>query len=234
MNSKRILVLIIASDNLPVYVELQKIWRSYMHLDRAHVEAYFIKGDPQLPTPYAICADTIWSKTEENLVPGIINKTLLSLEAMASRLDEFDYVLRTNLSSFYIFPQLLKFLDTLPKERCYCAFMLMGAPLNYGSGAGILLSRDISKLLVRQKEVLFRFNTTLPDDMLIGQFCLAADIDLLPAPRLDFPSIEDWEKKKDNIPKSTFHIRAKNRNDRLRATDEIYIQSELVKMFYNS
>ena len=36
----KVLVLIIASDNQPVYLELQKLWRSYMHQDRKHIEAY--------------------------------------------------------------------------------------------------------------------------------------------------------------------------------------------------
>ena len=78
----KLLVLIIASDNLPVYVEEQKIWRSYMHLDPRHVEAYFIKGNPQLPANYFFKEDVIWSQTQDCIIPGILNKTLLSMEAL--------------------------------------------------------------------------------------------------------------------------------------------------------
>ncbi|MCX6988703.1 MAG: hypothetical protein NTZ52_04285 [Chlamydiae bacterium] len=115
----KVLVLIIASDNFPgvdlvfPYPELKKIWRSYMHTN-PNIEAYFIQGDPNLSSPYEIQGDVIWSKTEENLRPGILNKTLLSIECMLPRINEFDYVLRTNLSSFYVFPRLLHFLQTLP------------------------------------------------------------------------------------------------------------------------
>ena len=79
----KILVLIIASDEYPVYVELQKIWRSYMHYNPKQVEAYFMKADPDLGTMSIIQDDVIWSKTSETLAPGIINKTILSIEAFA-------------------------------------------------------------------------------------------------------------------------------------------------------
>lgn len=230
---KKALMLIIASDNQPVYIELQKLWRTYMHQDRKHIEAYFIKGDPNLNSDYAIKGDTIWSKTVENMVPGIFNKTILSIEAMAHRKEDFDYVIRTNLSSFYIFPRLLQYMKTLPTERCYCSY-----PLNadgicvYGSGAGIILSRDVAEKMVRLKKLLFHSNYSLADDTLIGIYCILAGIDLIPSPRLDIPSLEAWKEIKDHIPQDTFHIRAKNMDERLRAKDEVYVYSQLINMFY--
>lgn len=143
----RVLVLIIASDQFPVYVELQKIWQSYIHSDPEHIETYFIRGDPNLPTSYEIKNDIIWSKTDEGWSPasaGIINKTVLSLEAMLPRLHEFDYILRTNLSSFYVFPRLLKFLETLPKKRCY-AGSNTGGDSPIASGCGFIISPDVAK-----------------------------------------------------------------------------------------
>jgi len=229
----KVLVLIIASDNQPVYLELQKLWRSYMHQDRKHIEAYFIKGDPSLSSEYAIRGDTIWSKTVENMVPGIFNKTLLSMEAMADRRGEFDYVIRTNLSSFYIFPRLLQFLKTLPTERCYCSYPLYAEDICvYGSGAGIILSSDVAEKMVRLKKLLFQVSNPVADDTLIGLYCVMAGIDLIPSPRLDIPSLEAWNAVKDNIPQDTFHIRAKNLDERLRAKDEVYVYSQLVKLFY--
>ena len=138
----KILVLIICSDNLPVYPELQKIWRSYMHYDRNHVEAYFIKADPKLDVEYKIDNDVIWSKTDECLIPCITNKTLLSLEAMSSRFSDFDYVLRTNLSSFYVFPRLLNFLRTVLR-LIFIAPIVMS-----GLGSHLVLEADIFYLWI--------------------------------------------------------------------------------------
>ena len=45
-NDIRILVLVIASEDHPVYPQLQKIWKAYMHLDRKHIQSFFIKRGP--------------------------------------------------------------------------------------------------------------------------------------------------------------------------------------------
>src|SRR3990167_3166550 len=121
----KLLVLIISSDNYPgspfphPYRQLQQVWSSYAHLDPSHVEAYFIRGNPNLTAEVELEGDVLWSRTEECVKPGILNKTILSMEYFLSRLHEFDYVLRTNLSSFYVMPKLLEFLKTLPKNGVY-------------------------------------------------------------------------------------------------------------------
>lgn len=235
--TKKLLVLIIASDNHPAYIELQKIWRAYMHLDPQHVEAYFIKGDPNLPHDFEIKGDTIWSKTQECFVPGIVNKTVLSLEALRDRRMEFDFVLRTNLSSFLVFPRVLKFLETLPKTRCYCSTILRGGDdgsIVFGSGAGFFLSRDLAELMVEKKHLIFLNNCLYPDDVLVGYFYQHERVQMLPlgAPRLDFPTLDTWLTGKDRIPADVFHIRTKH-PDHLRTTHEVYIQAQLLQMFYN-
>lgn len=228
----KILVLIIASDQVPVYVELQKIWRRYMHFDPAHVEAYFIKGNPNLKVPYQFEGDIIWSKTDEGWSPdsaGIINKTILSMEAMLGRLHEFDYVLRTNLSSFYAFPTLLSTLQHLPRQNCYFAHGTDGEN-KIGSGCGFILSRDLVELLVKNKRE-FLYHHTPTDDQIIGEFLISKNIKLIPHARLDLIAIEDWDKIKNNLPDSIFHFRIKT-DYPLRMRDDIRIHNELINIFY--
>lgn len=240
----KVLCLIISSDNMQAYLDLQKIWKSYMHSDPAHFEVYFIQGDPELPTAHAIKGDHLFVKTAESYAPGIVNKTVLSIEALMSRMDEFDYVLRTNLSSFYVFPRLLNFVKTLPKERCYCGIQ-MHTPaswhpnfglINFVSGAGILLSKDLAKMMVNEKEEIFKYSSELPDDVLIGYFYQKRGILSMPAERVDFPTREAWLANKHRISDKSFHFRAKN-NYNMRSAeenfaDEIVIDKELLKMFY--
>jgi hypothetical protein len=229
----KVLVLIIASDQFPVYVELQKIWRSYMHLDPKHIEAYFIKGDEHLPTTTRIEGDIIWSKTSDGWIPasgGILNKTILSLEMMLPRIYEFDYIIRTNLSSFYIFPRLLKFLKTLPKTRCYCGSHIGDGKT--GSGCGFILSPDLIKGLVENKRNFWNITNT-GDDVAIGKFLHRQGIRLLPQKRMDFFSLSDWYNK-GSIPQDVFQFRVKNDQYALRLVDDIFIQSELLRMFYQS
>lgn len=237
----KILILIITSSNMQAYIDLQDIWKQYMNSDPEHFEVYFITGNPDLATPYEIKGNYLITKTEESYKPGIINKSVLSIEALLPRLHEFDYVVRTNLSSFYVFPRLLNFVKTLPKEKCYCGLqMFIDVPkfgtINFISGAGIILSTDMAKLLVDEKNEVLKFNKELPDDLILGRFFQNKWILSQSAPRSDFPTYDDWIAKKDKIPQNAFHFRAKNHYDFRSADenfrDEIAVDKELLKMFY--
>lgn len=229
----KILVLIICSDNLPVYPELQKIWRSYMHYDRNHVEAYFIKADPKLDVEYKVDNDVIWSKTDECLRPCITNKTLLSLEAMATRFSDFDYVLRTNLSSFYVFPRLLNFLRNCPKTNFYCAHCNVWSWLTFGSGSGYLLSMDMAELLLKNKNFFINNNSDY-DDVVVGIFFRDRGIKLTCSKRVDFLSYSDWHSNSKFLAdERVFQYRIKNEPQN-RLQDDVYMHSQLLKYFYGA
>lgn len=228
----KVLVLIIASDQIPLYTELQTMWRSYMHSDPEHFESYFIKGDPELPTSYLIENDTIWSKTEEGWTPqsaGIINKTIMSMEAFRPRLHEFDFILRTNLSSFYAFPRLLEALKKIPKTNCYYASSTDHTSL-MGSGSGIIFSRDVIKLMIDNKQE-FIGKKESPDDSLICHFLSGHGIKLLVHKRLDVLSLSEWNSIKSVIPDNIFHFRVKTDHP-VRMVEDIAIHQDLLKMFY--
>lgn len=228
----KILVLIIASDNFPVYLALQKSWKSYMHSDPTHVESYFIRSNPDLPTTTMIENDIIWSKVTEGWTStgpaclGIVDKTILSIEAMLPRLHEFDYVLRTNLSSFYVFPRLLEELKKLPRKKCY-----FGSVLGEGiaSGCGFIISTDLARLMVQNKSYFMGNNDH--DDVVIGKFLRNQGVKLIPHKRFDLLSLNDWNAIKKNIPNDAFHFRVKN-DDQVRLVNDILIHAELMKIFY--
>lgn len=238
------LVLIIATDNMPAYLELQKVWKTYMHSDPEHFEVYFLRADPDLATPYVISQDSITVKTEEGLRPGILNKTILALDAFAPRLKEFDYVIRTNLSSFYVFPKLLNTLELLPRERSYGGVMLLfnnheNADLNVvgASGAGIILSRDVAELLLSEKDDLSKYDPVkYADDVVIAYMLQSKNVIYINAPRVDFPSKDEWLNHQDRILNSSFHFRAKSYYDFRKPeeafNDELFINKELLKRYY--
>ncbi len=228
----KVLVLVIASDDKPVYSELQKVWRAYMHLDPQHVEAYFIRSNPDMKAPYDIQGDVIWCKGKESVIPGVVQKTVLSIECLEERLHEFDYVLRTNLSSFYVFPELLTFLKSAPRLGYYSALpIIYDFGINFGSGAGFIMSPDVAKLLIKNKKDLFRSRDY--DDLAIGKVFYRHGIELLPAPRVDLLSLKEWEAKKDLIPRDQFHFRVKNNNGDQRHIDDIIIHKGLLLKYYS-
>ena len=230
----KVLVLIIASEDRPVYPILQQMWRSYMHSDPDHFECYLIKGNDRLEGDSWLEGDVLWTKTAESYVPGILNKTILSMEALMPRVDEFDYLLRTNLSSFYIFPRFLEFLKNLPREKCYSAFVgyLNGGAEPFGAGAGFIVSRDVVKLMVQKKGELIG-NISQADDVVIARFLRKEGLPLIVAPRTDFYSLQEWKSNGDNISSDAFEFRIKDHIDSQRLCSEPIIQSQLIKRFYN-
>ena len=208
LNERRIklLVLIIASSDRPLYGELEKLWRSYMHLDPEHVKAYFLKADPTLSVDHQIIGDVCWSKSEATVKPGILRKTLTSMEALLPRIvKEYDYVLRTNLSSVYHFPRLLKFLQQLPRNRCYYGYVhyiskelvdLEQIPVSnafsLAEGSGYILSPDVVSLLVEHKEEIWD-KTWHFDDLVFGELLHRHGIVAQSSPRMSFTLDGEWK-----------------------------------------
>ncbi len=226
------LVLIITSDHFPVYKEFQKIWRSYMNLDPTHFEVYFLRADPSMKELYRIDGDTIWSRTSEGWCPdpGILNKTIISLEAMEPRLHEFDYVLRTNLSALFVFPRLLNYLQNMPRKRCYTGSNT-GENSVIGSGSGFIISPDVARMLIADRDMLIE-HTSGTDDVTIG-ICLTKrhDVHLIRKDRIDIWSLPQWQAMKNSLPSDVFHFRVKS-SDKERLATDTFIQSQLRDMFY--
>lgn len=228
---KKLLVLITASDDLQVYVENQKIWRAYMHLDPEHVEAYFIKANPNLESKCEVCGDVFWCKTGDVLFPGVMNKTVSALEYFLPRMHEFDYVLRTNLSSFYVFPRLLEFLKQLPRSGCYCGSKVQyNSELSFVSGSGYILSADVAASVANYSGSLYDVDNF--DDVVMGYYCRSLGLDIIPADYVHISTLDEWVGYSCKLPEKTFQFRCKYFDPNLRHTHEIYIQNELLKKFY--
>lgn len=224
----RALILIVASDNEPIYPEFQKIWQSYMHSDPEHIEVYFVKADPNLSSKVQVVGNTIWCQTSTE-TDGIIVKTLYALEYMLPILrNRFDYVMRTNLSTFCIFTRFLDYLKTLPKTGCFS-----GTGLNeiLASGTGLIFSSDIAELLVtNQDNVINHLPSCSVDDVLISYFLYSRSIPLIPHKfMLWVTNFNEWEKIKVSIPSNIFQVRVRTEN---RIPDDQIIHSYLLNMFY--
>lgn len=238
----KLVVLVIVSDHFPVYLELQQMWKSYAAHAPEGIEVYFLRADPDLPEPYRFCDHTIWARTSEGWSPdsaGIINKTILAMEGLLEEEIPFNFVLRTNLSSFYHFPRLLSVLNHLPRIRCYFGSSTDGNKGSVASGCGYVLSKDLVELLVRHKGELMD-RPSPEDDVLVGAFLHDQHIQLIRHRRLDLLSLKDWEKWRDEIPGNIFHIRVKATDRRSSPLvgdneygimDDIYIHRKLFELF---
>jgi hypothetical protein len=96
--------------------------------------------------------------------PGILQKTIKGMEFIDSNY-EYDYIFRTNLSSFLIFDNFIKIVESLENNKVYCGVINDYYIKKYISGAGIFISKDLVKYLINNENKL-QYN--IVDDVAIG------------------------------------------------------------------
>jgi hypothetical protein len=234
------LVLIIASDGNSFYKKSQEIWRSYMHLDKTHFDCYFVKANENQKDLVVMDEDTIWTKTKEQyFLPGLLDKSLIALESMLSVSDEYDYILRVNLSAFINFPELKEFLKTLPRKSCYAGIKhsseFKGVKRQWVCGAGILISKDLALLLTEHKNSLIipkpsDFKNI--DDVRIGDFLTQQGIDIINGNAYEIYSCKDWANFQTKADKNNFYLLRFKVDSPDREKLEVQMKKELVRSIY--
>jgi hypothetical protein len=115
--------------------------------------------------------------------------------------DDWDYVFRTNSSSYVDKDNLLNFAKTLPTEKCYCG--IDGG--DYASGSGFFLSKDVVKVLLNSN---YSNNRKPFEDLYIGKILKDNGINVTPgAKRADLDN-------NDYVDLDTYHFRCKSMIDR--------------------
>lgn len=171
----KLIVLIIASNG-PEYSKFQAIWYKYMNRF-PEIKCFFLFGADQ---EILYKDNSIVTEFKESLIPGVLDKTLHGFEYINSNFT-YDYLLRTNLSSFYRFDLLLRLLE---KNRSNYVFAVIGyeSRIPFPSGAGFILSPDVVELIVKHKAEV---NRDIIDDVSIGRFLHTNKIPVIQAIRYD-------------------------------------------------
>jgi hypothetical protein len=223
---KKNLVLIISSDDQPVYRLHKESWRIYMNAFEGDFESYFLQYDDSLKEEFYLDGDTLWLKGKESVCPGCLEKTVKAFQYFLNRKEEFDYVIRPNLSSFIILPRLKDFLKDKPKTQFYGGYLVD----HFISGACFMISTDLMESMVVNKEY-FMGRKDKNDDEIIGEFLLHKMF-IQPFHHPNFQFIERCRPKKIAllIPKEIFHFRVKYPPNR--EAVETIIVNDLLNIFY--
>ena len=192
----KIIILIIAHDE-SYYNKYQNIWKRYMNI-HPYIDCYFIKCSENIENDIVIDNEnkTIYCKGIDSLNPGIINKTIKSINYIL-RNEIFDYIIRTNLSSIWDLDKLYNFLKD--KRFHYGGVIGYCESFTFISGAGIFLSKDACYNLIKNNDIL---NKDYLDDVSIGY--LFKDIyEKYEIQRKNIESVNDFSDNLDNY----FHFR---------------------------
>ena len=206
----RILILIISSENLPVYKKEKALWRTYM-ISHPEIDAYFIESRVDVSTTY-MENQTIYTHGEESY-EQLIHKTLDALQFCMST--QYDYIIRTNLSTVWDFNTLYTYLQNCPKEQFYSGQygpyynkQTLAYWFHFVGGMGIIMSKDVATLLLENRAITESFRDI--DDVDIGYTMYSIGVPIQP---IYFCS---WDKCIDSVEsRSHFFYRMKQEeNDR--------------------
>lgn len=218
-------MLVISSDTFPVYARHRGVWKTYMK-SHPDIDCVFLESRPGVFVP-TLSSDTLTLRGVERY-GTILRKTIEALEYFLSR-RTYDYVVRTNLSSVWDFKELLRYLETQPRERVYAGQVGVNPDtgLEFASGAGILMSPDVARTLVANQQIARTLSAF--DDVAIAKALRAAGLRPTPLPRVDFMSLAQYDAHRDKIPDGAFHYRIKHSDLTGDRMEEPIIMSRLLR-----
>lgn len=150
-------------------------------------------------------------------------KTVAAFRHLLSVAD-FDYVLRTNSSTYVNIDMLTKFVQSIPNDNYYGGTSWQAHGVEYATGTSILLSRDLVEYVAGDPSWEF----DLVDDLALGKSMVRAGAKVDPFPRIDVYTREDLCGLRSEDLKSTFIVRCKGLEGRrhdiaaMRRVHELY------------
>lgn len=240
------LIILVIANRGEVYDKFVNIyWKKFIEYSNklGQIKIFLLYGNENIECFSDINDNIIKFSEKDSLIPGILNKTLYSFEYLNNNY-EFNYILRTNLSSFFIYDKLIKLIDTFNKTNFLSGplgptFIKLNSQDEYDkkldyfvSGTAIIMSKDIIINVLNNKNDL---NYSLFDDVALSN--LLNTTKRIEQKRYDITNITRINKNMldfycDEIIKNNhYHVRIKTKK---RILCEPIIIEFLVKKFYNN
>lgn len=166
MHKYKAIFLIISSEDLEVYKQFKTISQKYYDLFPQDMKYFYMEMDENLDEDIKEVGNHLYVKGKESHIPAIYIKTRKAIEYVNKHYD-YDFIFRPNLSSFYNVPNILKFLDALPKQN-FAGGFCYGHDGGFITGTGIFMSRDIANILTQETYD----DLDIPDDVLIARILM--------------------------------------------------------------
>jgi hypothetical protein len=164
----RAVMLVLASDNQPIFNNARKVWKKYMYLDPT-IKVYFVYGKLNGPLEeFDPTSDLVYPHIREEY-PVLIEKTVLAMEHIDAEVT-YDYFIRTNLSTFWDFSKLHLHLDILPVFGCYSGDGPLPGYTNQGwylSGTDTIVTPEMIKSMIQHKDLL---DYLMVEDAAMGRY----------------------------------------------------------------
>jgi len=219
MKKYKAIILVIASPS-GYYNKNKQVMKKFMN-SNPDILTLFIYGivNKKFVTPSKY---DLFFNCPESIRPGILMKSMMAFGHILERYD-FDYVVRTNISTFWHFNNLLNVLDKLPNKNCIAGKI---NKKNFISGTSIILSKDLIEYIVKNTN---KIRINISDDVELSHFYKSElKLPLIRVPRCD-KYVNKFPLNTQSIPKNYICYRVKTNNNRY--MDSIKML-KLFKVFY--
>lgn len=146
--------LIISSDNFECYSKMRYYARKYFNLYNTQIKYFFIELKENLNCDICEMGDYIYVKGTECITPGMYIKTINAMRYINDNY-EYDFIIRTNLSSFWNLNNVLSLKTYLPYEN-FCGGYISLNPY-FLSGTCLILSKDVCINLSKKLIIVNQF-----------------------------------------------------------------------------
>lgn len=168
----RVLVLVIASHG-EAYDGMRRAWDVHLRAAPACIDARFLYGSGGSGV---FDTDVVYEDVPECIVPGALDKTVRFLKDLSA--EGYDYVVRTNLSSWFHWDRLVAWLRGRPRAGFAAGFS--PADRTHLTGCNLTLSRDLAAGLASAP-----LDRGLVDDLAWSPWLFSAAAVVECVPRLD-------------------------------------------------
>lgn len=197
-----IIVLVISSLDATYQMLEQSIRDTWAKKTNSNVKVIFCYSDDRKKSE--IIEDKLYCNSGADYLMNIGNKTISAFEFIEQNYS-YNFVYRTNLSS-YLDTQILNDLyKYFPKNKYYMGVLGNHDGISYCSGSGYLLSRDLVQLVLKNRS---QWNHEYIDDVSLGILMSKFNVTHVNAQRFDIVNDEH------HIPSDYYHYRVKNVGDR--------------------
>ena len=177
------------------YLEKYQILKQYqkLYLDKFKdsIKYFFLEYKENIIENIIEIDDFIFLKGKENpIIPNLLVKNIEAINYIKTKYD-FDFILRTNLSSIWNIPKLLSLYDKIPKSNFFGGYVVANS---FITGTGIFISKDLlEKLLTINSNSYTCFDDVAISTHMTNQGIRMANFDILSNYKMNFQILNENE-----------------------------------------
>lgn len=204
MNNLKVLILVLSVNDKALYSNFFKVQKkTWDSIKVDGIETLYFFGNSK---EEKIQSNRILLKINES-IENCGYKTIKAFEL--TKFYNYDYIFRTNSSSYIDKEKLYEYLKDKPRNSFYSGVIGDHLGIKFASGSGYIISRDLVNIVLENSTI---WNHDYIDDVSLGLLLQKKGYFPVPSTRFDIYTKNFFHLFFNNIPINYFHYRLKSKN----------------------